>query len=60
MTKAELVQSQIKHRKILMTQWDKYIESDQFNDQNEEDEEIITLTEEVYDEENPNRSRHAE
>ena len=57
MTKAEFVKSQIDYKKDFMDRYDLYIASVSLID---EDEEIITLTEEVLDEENTNSSRYAQ
>jgi hypothetical protein len=46
--KYEFVKSQIKHREIFMTQWDIYIEKYEVDGQEQEEDEIINLTEEVY------------
>jgi hypothetical protein len=50
--KYEFVKSQIKHREIFMTQWDIYIEKYEVDGQEQEEEqeedEIINLTEEVF------------
>lgn len=51
MTKAEFIHSQVKWSQNFMTEYDKYIENEQFNNQEEE---------EKKHEKNINCSRHAE
>ncbi len=57
--KAKFVHKQLKSKSPFMTAYDNYIESSdiRFFNIEEVDEEIITLTEEVFDEKNTNRSR---